>query len=58
MQGAEAQQGPLFQPAFLVGQHLAVTEGNRVWVADITNVVIEPVTPKTKNFFEVISSSS
>ena len=26
------------------------------WVADITNVVLDPGPPTTKNFFEVISS--
>ncbi len=46
---------PLFQPAFQQGSHLAVTEGNRVWLTDINLVTIEPVTPTKKNFFDLIN---
>ena len=46
---------PLFQPAFQQGSHVAVTEGNRVWVTDINLVTVEPVTPTTKNFFDLIT---
>jgi uncharacterized delta-60 repeat protein len=48
---------PLFQPAFQQGSHVAVTEGNRVWVTDINLVTLEPVTPTRKNFFDLISQT-
>jgi hypothetical protein len=46
---------PLLHPSG--GSHLAVTEGNRVWVTDINLVTLEPVTPTTKNFFELINQT-
>jgi len=47
---------PLLQPAFMEGQHLAVI-GDRFWIADITNVVVDPKAPATKNFFEVVTGA-
>ena len=48
---------PLFQPAINVGSHLAVTEGNRVWITDINLVTIDPVAPTQKNFFDLITQT-
>lgn len=48
---------PLFQPAFNVGSHLTVTEGNRVWITDINLVTIDPVAPTLKNFFDLITQT-
>jgi uncharacterized delta-60 repeat protein len=48
---------PLFQPAFVLGSHVTVTEGNRVWVTDINLVTIEPRGPTQKNFFDLITQT-
>jgi uncharacterized delta-60 repeat protein len=46
---------PLLQPAFIGGNHLAVTS-DRFWVGDMTLVTVEPRGPTTKNFFEVVTA--
>ena len=48
---------PFFQPSVLIGSHLTVTEGNRVWITDINLVTIDPVAPTEKSFFDLITQT-
>jgi uncharacterized delta-60 repeat protein len=47
---------PLLQPALQAGKHLSV-DGNRWWITDINNVLLNTKTLERANFFEVVTGT-